>query len=122
MATLKNSVTSQKLLVSKAENLASGLKMGEVEASMMTQTSTPDDLHPTKSNSLPAYAELVAQNAALLEQLHQMRKEVQALRDELARLNGEALEYMVAQKLPKPLLEKMAAEIQISDQSVQSNV
>jgi uncharacterized small protein (DUF1192 family) len=37
----------------------------------------------------PTNAELVAQNAVLLEQVHQMREEIQALRDEIARLKKQ---------------------------------
>ena len=38
---------------------------------------------------VPTYAELLAQNATLLEQVHQMRAEIQALRDDLARLKKQ---------------------------------
>ena len=49
----------------------------------------PTEPNPAKRNKLPTYDELLAQNAALMEQVHQMREELQALRDEVARLKKQ---------------------------------
>ena len=42
-----------------------------------------------KGEAKPCYDDLLAQNALLLEQIHQMREEMQALRDEVARLKKQ---------------------------------
>jgi cell division protein FtsB len=63
--------------------------MSEVE---YHDASTDDTIRAhisSPDNSLPSYEELAAQNVVLLEQNHQMREEIQALRDEIARLKKQ---------------------------------
>jgi uncharacterized small protein (DUF1192 family) len=55
----------------------------------MPQRTTTHEPNSTQVKSLPSYEELAAQNAMLLEQIHQMRAEIQALRDEIARLKKQ---------------------------------
>ena len=55
----------------------------------MPQLTTKPEPESPKDSSLPSYKELSAQNALLLEQIHQMRAEIQALRDEVARLKKQ---------------------------------
>jgi hypothetical protein len=55
---------------------------------MLQRTTTLEPIS-SKVKSLPSYEELAAQNAILLEQNHQMREEIQALRDEIARLKKQ---------------------------------
>lgn len=55
------------------------------------------------TQKVPTYDELLAQNAALLDQVHQMREEMQALRDEIARLKKQKPKPTIG---PSKLTEK----------------
>ena len=55
----------------------------------MPQPANKPEPVTTQGSSLPSYKELSAQNAQLLEQPHQMREEMQTLRDEIARLKKQ---------------------------------
>jgi hypothetical protein len=55
----------------------------------MSEDSPKNETGRERRNALPTYEELLAQNATLLEQIHRMREEMQALRDEVARLKKQ---------------------------------
>jgi hypothetical protein len=55
---------------------------------MMPQI-TPHPETPPNDAKLPTYDELLAENAKLRELVHQMREEMQTLRDEIARLKKQ---------------------------------
>ncbi len=55
----------------------------------MPQATQPPAPISHQDDRIPSYVELAAHNAVLLEQVHQMREEMQALRDELARLKKQ---------------------------------
>jgi len=57
----------------------------------------------TATQKVPTYEELAAQNASLLEQVHEMRAEIQALRDEIARLKKQKPKPTIG---PSKLTEK----------------